>query len=77
MRNLHELFITSSTAGYIQEPTFDPKVRLNLRMPEYVRLLSTFEKAPYTPDIADSMNRGEQGTDFAYTSPFSVSCFPI
>jgi len=58
--------------GYIQEPTFDPKVHLNLRMPEYVRLLSTFEKAPYTPDIADSMNRGEQGTDFAYTSPFSL-----
>ena len=54
--------------GFIKEPKFDPKVHLNLEMPEFVRLLSTFEKAKYTPKVKYS-----GGTDFAYTSPFSVS----
>lgn len=60
--------------GLVSEPQFDPKKHLNLEMPEYVRLLSTFEKAKYTPDITSSewRKKGENGTDFAYTSPFSL-----
>ena len=56
--------------GLIREPKFDPKVHLNLEMPEFVRLLSTFEKAKYlyTPEV-----KYAGGTDFAYTSPFNVS----
>ena len=65
--------------GTAPEPVFDPKKHLNLHMPEYVRLLSTFEKAKFTPDITSSewKQKGENGTDFAYTSPFSVSYSPI
>ena len=65
-------------AGTAPEPVFDPKKHLNLHMPEYVRLLSTFEKAKFTPDITSSewKQKGENGTDFAYTSPFSVSYSP-
>jgi len=60
--------------GTAPEPVFDPQKHLNLQMPEYVRLLSTFEKAKFTPDITSSewKQKGENGTDFAYTSPFSL-----
>ena len=59
--------------GLVKEPVFDPDVHLNLEMPPYVRLLSTWEKAECTPDISKS--RTEDGTDFAYTAPFNVSPF--
>jgi len=57
--------------GFINEPQFDPKIHLDLKMPEYVRLLDSFEKAKYTPDI-NTRKSNENGTNFAYTSPFSL-----
>lgn len=57
--------------GFIREPKFDPKIHLDLEMPNFVRLLSTFEKAKFTPDKA-TRKITQNGTDFAYTSPFSL-----
>lgn len=50
-----------------EEPVFDPKVHLDLQMPEYVRVLETFEKSNTFPKINKT-----GGSDFAYSSPFQV-----
>lgn len=53
-----------------EEPVFDPKVHLDLQMPEYVRVLETFEKSNTFPKINKT-----GGSDFAYSSPFQVMIF--
>ena len=47
---------------------FDPKIHLNLGMPEFVRIFPVFDKAPCTPPFQGN----SEGSLFAYSSPFQV-----
>ena len=51
----------------VEEPQFDPKVHLDLHHPEYIRLLTNFEKTKKYPVVND-----HNGSPFAYSAPFQV-----
>lgn len=51
----------------VDEPRFDPKIHLNLQKPNYIRLLTDFEKTTEMPKVT-----GSEGSPFAYSSPFQV-----
>ena len=51
----------------MDEPRFDPKVHLDLQHPEYIRLLTDFEKTKKYPVVTD-----HNGSQFAYSAPFQV-----
>ena len=56
-----------NTYENVDEPRFDPKVHLDLQHPEYIRLLTDFEKAKKYPVVTD-----HNGSTFAYSAPFQV-----
>jgi hypothetical protein len=56
-----------NTYDDVDEPRFNPKIHLDLREPEYIRVLPYFKKAKTCPTVKD-----HSGTSFAYTKAFQV-----
>ena len=51
----------------MDEPRFDPRLHLDLQHPEYIRLLTDFEKTKKYPKVTD-----HNGSTFAYSAPFQA-----
>ena len=51
----------------MDEPRFDPRLHLDLQHPEYIRLLTDFEKTKKYPKVTD-----HNGSPFAYSAPFQA-----
>ena len=56
-----------NTYDEVDEPRFDPRLHLDLQHPEYIRLLTDFEKTKKYPKVTD-----HNGSSFAYSSPFQA-----
>jgi hypothetical protein len=66
--NAKGLSIKLNTYDDVEEPRFDPKVHLDLKHPEYIRLLPDFKKTTFPcPRVTD-----HKGSQFAYSTPFQV-----
>ncbi len=61
------LSVKINTYDDVPEPKFDPKIHLNLKKPEYIRLFPNFEKAEKTPRVESN-----KGSKFAFSSSFQV-----
>ena len=56
-----------NTYDDVDEPRFDPRLHLDLQHPEYIRLLTDFEKTKKYPKVTD-----HNGSPFAYSAPFQA-----
>ena len=65
---IEDLPFQLNTYEDVEEPKFDPKVHLNLEMPEYIKCFPDFKSTTQTPHF-DSLDNGSR---FAYSAAFQV-----
>ena len=57
-----------NTYDDVDEPLFDPKIHLDLGMPDYIKCFPDFKPIKKTPQFDPEDN----GSRFAYSAPFQV-----